>query len=104
MIDKKNIKEVLKNTSTVQVMLQEKITEFSIWPHNELDEWNTDYNVQENIPGFFAIGSDGGLEMLTVELSSGLIYVIPFIPMESREKLLVSDSLNNIINNQNTNR
>ena len=104
MIDIKFIQKTLNNISSVIAVLHENEAEFTIWPQEELEEWNKDYNVQQYLPGFIAIGSDGGLEMLTVELSTGLVYAIPFIPMDSNEKIKVADSLIKLVNSKNTKR
>jgi hypothetical protein len=56
---------------------------FMLWPIDELEKWNVEYQVEEFMPGFFGIGSDGGGEMLAVD-SSGAVYKLPFIGYRSR--------------------
>lgn len=69
---------------------------FDFWEVDDLISLNADYNVDNFIPGFFGIGSDGGGEMLAVELSSGKIYAIPFIPMDSIDKILIANSIDDL--------
>ena len=100
MNDKEYIKEKLVGISTVRTRLHGQEWEFQIWPIDKLTEWNKGYEVEDALPGYFAFGSDGGLEMLTVELSTGIIYSIPFIPMESEDKIKVSDSIMDLVKNK----
>jgi len=97
MLSKESIKEALKDISSVLVQLYEQDWEFLIWESDKLYERNHGYKIEEYLPGYFAIGSDGGGEMLAIELSTGLIYSIPFIPMDSTERIKVSDSLADLI-------
>lgn len=47
-------------------------------------DFNRGYQVEKFLPGFFAIGSSGGGEMLAIRKEDGSpcpIYMVPFIPM-----------------------
>jgi hypothetical protein len=67
--------------------------DFTLWKLSEIDELNTEYDVAEYLPGYYAVGSNGGGEMLAVELETEMIYSIPFIPMESNDRLLIANKL-----------
>lgn len=85
----------LSSKDTYESVEQQLI--FNFWKADNLISLNNDYNVEEFIPGYFGIGSDGGDEMLTVELSSGKIYSIPFIPMDSKEKVFIANTIDDLI-------
>lgn len=97
MITKELIIEKIIQISTHTYESVEQQLQFDFWESDKLISINADYNVDEFIPGYFGIGSDGGGEMLTVELSSGKIYSIPFIPMDSNEKVLIANSIDDLI-------
>lgn len=97
MINAEYIESVLKGKKSVRVGLHEEDWEFEIWPLDKLNEWNEGYNVHDSLPGYIGFGSDGGLEMLTVEQSTGKVYSIPFIPMDSADKIKVADTLEELI-------
>lgn len=100
MINEETLRHLLKDKKSLKVQLHAQEWEFEIWPLDKLREWNSGYNVQESLPGFIAFGSDGGLEMLTVEQSTGKVYSVPFIPMEIAEGIKVSDSLDELLEKQ----
>jgi len=98
MISKGYLENFLIDINSVKARLHEEDWEFQIWPIDKLNKWNVEYNVEDAIPGYYAFGSDGGLEMLIIELSTGIIYSIPFIPMEITERIKVSESLEELVN------
>jgi hypothetical protein len=58
---------------------------FRICPAEEVLAYNQGYSVEEFLPGFFAIGSSGGGEMLVLRKRDGSpcpIYMVPFIMAE----------------------
>ena len=58
---------------------------FDIWQAQQVLALNEEYRIRENIPGFFAFGSNGGGELLVFETGKHrpwAVYVIPFFPME----------------------
>lgn len=71
--------------------------EFFVWELNEMDILNKSYEVEKYVKGYYAIGSNGGGEMLTVDLKSEIVYAIPFISIDSREKIKIADSLMELV-------
>ncbi len=63
---------------------------FKLWPLVEIEELNRGYEVQENVPGYMAFGSNGGGEMLAFS-PDGRVVAIPFIGMEAEEAILVAE-------------
>ena len=70
--------------------------EFEIWDLEKIDDFNLMCKVQDYLPEYYGIGSDGAGELLVVVLNSGKIYSIPFIPMDSSEKRAVSMTIKNL--------
>lgn len=97
MIPKEIIIEKFLQASTDAYESVDQQLKFNFWKAENLMSLNAGYNVDALIPGYFGIGSDGGGEMLTVELSSGKIYSISFIPMDSNEKILIANSIDDVI-------
>jgi hypothetical protein len=57
---------------------------FKLCSAEEVVSYNQGYHVEEFLPGFFAIGSNGGGEMLAIRKCDGAgcpVYMVPFIPM-----------------------
>ncbi len=57
---------------------------FRLCSAEEVIEYDRGYNVGEFLPGWFAIGSNGGGEMLLIRKRDGSpcpVYMVPFIPM-----------------------
>lgn len=81
----------LKNVSGIDPDLV-----FKLWFLLEMNTLNKKYQIKDYHSGFYAIGSDGGIEMLSVELISGVIYRIPFISSDNSEKIEVSNSISEL--------
>jgi len=61
---------------------------FRLEPAESVVEYNLDYQVQRFLPGFFAIGSSGGGEMLAIRKDAASpcpIYMVPFVPMAAED-------------------
>ena len=58
---------------------------FQIWPAEEVLEANRDYEVDEELPGFFGFGSNGGGEMLAFDMRSGQPWPVVMVPVGSLE-------------------
>ena len=93
MITIAKIKEEIKSQNLENVSGIESDLEFYLWNLTEMDELNKGYEVEKYHTGHYAIGSNGGLEMLTVEFDTGIVYRIPFISTDNSEKIKVSDSI-----------
>ena len=65
----------------------------STWPAEEVIALNKSYEVEQNVPGFFGIGSNGGGELLAFDARSGKpweVVMIPFIPMTVEEAIVIA--------------
>ena len=67
---------------------------FSLWAVNEVLETNTDYQLDEYLPNYFGIGSQGGGELIAISLIDFKIYCIPFMPMNEEDRILCFESFN----------
>jgi hypothetical protein len=68
---------------------------FQIWPAENVIEFNKGYEVQKNLPGFFAFGSSGGGEMLVLDTREGLpfkVVMVPFIPMKVELAKIITEN------------
>jgi hypothetical protein len=45
---------------------------FEIWPEEEMEQWNKEYQVQEYAPGFYGFAGDGGGEMYAFGPDGGI--------------------------------
>jgi hypothetical protein len=67
-----------------------------LWPQEEIEQWNQDYEVPEYAPGFVGFGSDGGGEMLAFD-AEGAVYMIPFIGMSIEDAKKIGSSWSEIV-------
>ncbi|WP_194767098.1 hypothetical protein [Tamlana sp. I1] len=93
MITIEKIKKEIKAKNLESLSGIESDMEFLLWDLIEMDELNKWYEVEKYHDGHYAIGSNGGFEMLTVELDTGTVYRMPFISTDTSEKIKVSDSI-----------
>ena len=73
---------------------------FMPWPAEEVLHNNLGYNVAEFLPGLFAFGSNGGGELFAFDLretGKGSIVMVPFIPMELDEAIVVAASFDEFV-------
>jgi len=96
MISKYEIKGAIKILEFKTFYSKHHDLEFELWDTDNIDEYNQMYNIDEFIPGYYGIGSNGGDELLTVELESGIIYSIPFIPMDDSERIEIFKTINEL--------
>ncbi len=64
---------------------------FEIWPVEEMDQWNRDYEVEKYAPGFYGFAGDGGGEMYAFG-PDGRVYALPLIGMEPKVAKLLAES------------
>jgi hypothetical protein len=73
---------------------------FQLWEAENVVNYNKGYSVHEDLPGYFGFGSNGGGELLAFRMDDGepyKIYMIPFIPMEAEEAILIADCFDTFI-------
>jgi len=96
MTNKESIIQSISNSKLDLIKLAQNDLEFRIWNSKEIQESNKDYNVEEFLPGYLGIGASDG-EILTINLATGIIYSIPFVPMETKDKIIIAKSLDSLI-------
>ncbi|MCC7421083.1 MAG: hypothetical protein IT428_12445 [Planctomycetaceae bacterium] len=74
---------------------------FQLWPLENIEQWNAEYEVPRYAPGFTGFGSSGGGEMLAFD-SKGFIYMIPFIGMDSCDAIKIADSWQQFVDSMGT--
>jgi hypothetical protein len=65
---------------------------FQLWPAEQVEDLNLDYEVPANLPGWVGIGSNGGGELFALD-ELGTILMVPFIPMTRDEAVVVAANL-----------
>jgi hypothetical protein len=67
---------------------------FQIWPAEEVVESNRSFELEEELPGFFGFGSNGGGEMLAFDMRNGepwSVVMVPFGPLEAEFAVKIAD-------------
>ena len=64
---------------------------FVLWPPEEIESWNREYEVDQYAPGFLGFGSSGGGELLAID-AGGAVFMIPLIGMAVDAAVRVADS------------
>lgn len=73
---------------------------FVIWPAEEVIEGNRGYQVDKELPGFFAFGSNGGGELFAFDARGPQpwkIVMIPFIPLQTQLAVVVAESFEQFV-------
>jgi len=65
---------------------------YIIWEPENIDEYNTDYEVSKYAPGFTAFGSNGGNELLMVN-EVGAVFTVPAIGMDTQYAEKIANSI-----------
>lgn len=68
-----------------------------IWPLQDMHELNELNSAQDFAPGFFLIGTDGGLEAYAIETSSGFIFQKPWISSPDEDAEYISDDFSKFL-------
>jgi hypothetical protein len=97
MINKEYIKRTFSSLRLYNVFSTEHDIEFELWNEENIDEMNDGYNIAEFLPGYIGVGSNGGGEMIVVEIETGKFYSIPFIPMDISDRMLIAKSMDELI-------
>ena len=64
---------------------------FILWPPDEVEQSNHEYEVSTYAPGFLAFGSNGGGELLAFD-AIGAVYLLAAIGMSSEDAIKISYS------------
>jgi hypothetical protein len=66
---------------------------FRLCAAEDVISYNQGYRVETFLPGFFAIGSNAGSDMIAIRISDGSpcpIYMVPFIPMSKDDAVEIA--------------
>jgi len=91
-----NILNLIENHQNIRIFSPINQIEYSFWPYEQVTDLNKAYEVEINVPGYLAVGSDGGNEMLAINLKTNEIFSIPFIPMDISNGIKLFNSINEI--------
>lgn len=68
-----------------------------LFPLNELDEINKEYETEAYVPNFIAIGTNGGGTGIFINKENNNIYSIPFVGMEEKDAVLLAQSFSEFL-------
>lgn len=68
-----------------------------LFPFEELEEINKEFETEELVPNFVAIGTNGGGIGIFFNKTNNNIYSIPFVEMEENDAVLLADSFSEFI-------
>lgn len=72
---------------------------FRLWSVDKVLGENDDYEIQQYLPDYFAIGDQGGGEFLAIDLRDFKIYEIPFAPMNEEDRILCFENFKHFMDN-----
>lgn len=75
---------------------------FQLWPLDELESLNRDYQIQEYAPSFLGFGSSGGGELLAFD-SEGNIVMLPFVGMSAQDAIIIASSWKDLVSKMEVN-
>jgi hypothetical protein len=93
MISEETIIEFCRKHSQEQFHSPKNNITYSLWEAGKVSHLNAKYEVEENLEGFIGFGTSGGGEMLAVNKKSGVVYSVPFIPMDEQEAVQIAKDL-----------
>ncbi len=68
-----------------------------IWSEEDVLQANSDYQVQEFLPDFFAFGTSGGGELLVLNSRTGNIYSVAVNALSETEAIKIADDFESFI-------
>lgn len=68
-----------------------------LFPIDQLEEINKEYDTETEVPNFFVIGTNGGGVGIFVNKNNYSIYSIPFIGMQENDAVLLANSFSEFI-------
>jgi hypothetical protein len=69
-----------------------------LFPLNELEKINKEYETDKFVSNFIAIGTNGSGVGIFINKMNNNIYSIPFIGMEEKDAVLLADSFSEFLN------
>lgn len=94
-MDIKKIVKELRDEGYIEGELSVHPLWYIIWGPENIDEYNNDYELSENAPGFTAFGSNGANELLVLD-EAGVVYTIPAIGMEPQYADKVANNVSDL--------
>lgn len=70
---------------------------FNLWSNDEMEELNTLHEVEESLPGYYGLGSNGGSHLLAIDLKTGIFYSVPFAAMKKSGKKIVAENFKDLL-------
>jgi hypothetical protein len=96
MITIEDIKRFCKRFQSEKFEFPERAGPYSVWEKEEIEKLNKQYNVEKFIPGYVAIGTNEGGEILVIKTDSGSVYSIPAVPIDENQAILLTKDFNKL--------
>lgn len=92
----KDYLDYINNTEEYEIYSDSGFVE--LFPFDDLDEINNDYETQKFVPDFIAIGSNGGGVGVFINKNNNKLYSIPFVGMEEKDSIFLSETFTQFLN------
>jgi len=69
----------------------------SFWKIEEIAGLNRDYHVQEYLPGYLVIGSDGGGEAFAIKRDEAVYVQVPFVGLSEEDCVIMGNSFEDFL-------
>ena len=70
----------------------------NFWKVEEIAGFNRDYHVQEYLPGYLVIGSDGGGEAFEIKRDDAVYVQVPFVGLSQEDCMVLGNSFEEFLN------
>ncbi len=70
----------------------------NFWKVEEIAGFNRDYHVQEYLPGYLVIGSDGGGEAFAIKRDDAVYVQVPFVGLSQEDCMVLGNSFEEFLN------
>jgi len=68
-----------------------------LFPINELEQINNEYETRQYVPNYYAIGTNGGGVGIFINKKNKQLYSIPFVGMDESEAVLLANSFSEFL-------
>ncbi|WP_175623195.1 SMI1/KNR4 family protein [Chryseobacterium schmidteae] len=90
----KDYLDYINNTKEYEIYSDSGFIE--LFPLNDLEEINKEYETESYVPNFTAIGTNGGGVGIFINKKNSKIYSIPFVGMEEKDAIFLAIILPNL--------
>ena len=97
MTEKEAILNAIFDQLPWEIYSKELEMEFSLWSNDDMEQLNDLHEIEQNLQGYYGLGSNGDTHLLAIELKTGIFYSIPFNPMKKSGKKMVAETFKDLM-------